>query len=241
MYNGNTISLKTILWRVMNLPSMGDLLFEDAAEYAVEAIRLIGAPLSYIDKVSPLISINQYKAALPDNMIELKGVRIINDEDNYENNPIALTRATNTFHTSVNCIDINDCPTAYTYTASGGVIKTSFKEGNIQVAYSSLPLDDEGYPLIPDNEKVKLAIRYYIMFMHMEPLKLIGKVTNDAFNYVDQKKCFYMGAASSDMKIANIDHVEAIVNTIGRIIMNRNGHKNSFKGAGTQEVFKKYN
>ena len=234
MYNGKTVSLKEILWRIMNYPTMADLSFEDAAEYAVEAIGLLGAPLGYENKISPLIEVIDYKAALPENVVEVRGIKIQEDDSN-----VPLTYATDIFHDQDECDDCNK-DQEYTYTYANGVIKTSFEKGTIRVSYKGLMTDEEGFPLIPDNEKFKLAIRYYVMYMHMEPLALMGKVTQSAFNIVSQQKSWYMGAAQSSMQIANMDHAETIANSVNRLLLNRFGHSSSYAGMGKKEIFKKY-
>lgn len=231
MYNGLTVSLKEILWRIMNYPTMAELTFEDAAEYAVEAIRLLGAPLGYENKVTDPIQVIDHKAALPPNVVEVRGIKL--DET------IALTYATDMFHDRSDCEEC-DKDEEYTYTYANGVIKTSFKEGNIQVSYKALITDEEGFPLIPDNEKFKLAIRYYVMYMHMEPLALMGKITQSAFNIVSQRKDWYMGGAQSSMQIANMDHAEALANSVNKLLLNRFGHSSSYAGMGKKEIFKKF-
>lgn len=243
MYTGQTISLKEIMWKVMRNPLVSEMItYEDAGEFALEAIRLLGAPLALIDKTSKHITVEAHKAALPENIIQLKGIRKIQNKDDYEDCPIPLTYSTNTFHSSENC-ELKDieCPEEYTYTVNKGIVFSSFSEGYIQVAYKTLPLDDEGFPLVQDDQDTKLAIEYYILYRFLEPLWLIGKITDKAFAYINQKKCWYMSAASTSLKIQSMDHVEAIMNVVNRLIINTNAHKNSFKGAGTKERFQRYN
>lgn len=273
MYNGNLISLKKILWRVFNNPYAEDLNHEDAAEYAIEAIKLIGAPLSFLDKVTyPPLKIVNYKAALPCNIINLRGVKLLDANGRGE---VALTRATDIYHQSIrsndsgptsNVEDDGSSPydvinvgvnsgvtqagapsggvdgqlTEYTYTAQNGVIQTSFKEGDIEVSYKSLATDDEGYPLIPDNQEVKLALEYYILFRFLEPLWIMGKVTDKAFQYVDQKKCWYLPSANTSMQLQSGDHLESVMNSINRLIVNDTAFENSYKGTGKRERIKKY-
>jgi hypothetical protein len=243
MYNGQTVSLKSILWSILRNPNYAELNPEDAAELAVEAIRLLGTPLAYIDKVTtPPIEIKQYKGRLPDNIIQIKGVRYISNMDNYEDHPIALTYATDTFHESIDCIPSNkDCPIEFTYIINSGVIKTSFETGHVEVAYKTLETCEDNYPLIPDDEDTKLAIEYYIRFRYLEPLWEMGKITDKVFNYVDQKKCWYMGAAQTSLQLAGMDHVEAVMSTINRLIIQTTAHDSSFKRSGKTERIKKYN
>lgn len=244
MYSGNTISLKRILWKVMNSAYMQDLSYEGAAEYAMEAIRLIGAPLAYVDKTTrPLLKIIDHKAVLPNNIVLIRGVRAFATNDEEAGQGTAMTRGTNIYHESAGCEEQSDNSCLgfeVTYTVQSGVITTSFRDGYVEVAYQSIATDEAGFPLIPDNEDFKLAIEYYIRYRVMEALWEMGKVPDKVFNRVDQRKCWYMGAAQSDMQFENMDHVEATMNTINRLIINDAAHRNFFAFIGKHERIKKY-
>lgn len=49
------------------------------------------------------------------------------------------------------------------FTINGNYINTSFETGFICVLYKGIPLDYEGYPLVPDSNKVKEALKWYIV------------------------------------------------------------------------------
>lgn len=63
---------------------------------------------------------------------------------------------------------------------SNNYFETSFEEGTVYVHYRKYPTDpDSGLPLIPDNEKAKLAISFYILWMllargYKHPVYAIG-------------------------------------------------------------------
>jgi len=235
MTNGNVVSLKTILWKVLNNPLTTGLTYEQAAESAIEALRLIGRPLTYVSITSPAIEICDHKAATPLNMIKVNAVKGMVEKGDYG---VAMTYATNVFHSDAQCEECDD--TELTYTIQAGIITTSFKEGYVKIAYDSLPVDDDGFPLIPDDQDALLALEYYIIYRFLEPLWMMGKITDKAFNFIDQKKCFYMGAANTSLTIANVDHMEAIMNTINRLIINSNAHSNFFKEMGQKERIRKF-
>lgn len=244
MYNNSTTSLKQILWKVMNNPLVYDLTYELAAEYAIEAIRLVGATLGYVDKVTdPLLAIVDYKAVLPADIVLVRGIRAFTKRDESENKAIAMTYATDLYHNSSSCYSNSnrgDIGLEITYTIQSNIITTSFPDGFVEVAYQALPTDEDGFPLIPDNQDFLLAVEYYILFRYLEPLWMIGKITDKAFDYINTKKCWYIGAASSDMKIANMDHVEAMMNSINRLIINTNAQQNFFKFMGQKEHLRRY-
>jgi hypothetical protein len=246
MYNGQTISLKRILWAVMNNPIANELTYDQAAEWSIDAIKLIGAPLSLSKEVTVPIKLTNHKAALPTNLLTIRGIRYIWDKDLFYNDEMmsdAMTYAQDVYHYQEDCdTDLTHIGAdEFTYTVQNGVITVSPREGWVQVAYDALPIDEDGYPLIPDNEKVKQALEYYILWKYLEALWTMGKITDKVFNYYEQKKMWYMGAANSSMQLSGMDHLEALGNVINRLIINTNAHKNFFKQAGKKERLKRYN
>ncbi len=238
MYNGQTVSLKEILWKTLNHPLAADLTYEIAAESAIECLRLIGAPLLFEDKVTdPKLIVENHKALLPANIIELRGVRLIQKDDYPERSAIALRHATDIYHKSKNKNTLEE----FTYTTQNGVIYTSFPDGCIEVSYKALSCDKDGFPLIPDNVKVKLAIRYYILYEYLAPLADIGKITDKAFHRIEYNSNWYMGAAQTSMQLQSMDHLESAMNAINRIIVNTDLHKQFYKGSGEKERIKRYN
>ena len=237
MYNGLTISLSEILWKTFRHPLTSDLNYEDAAMYATEAIKLLGVPLAYIRKTKE-INIMSHKAELPCDIINIKGIKHLECD-------IGVRHSTDTFNEVPNEQSFyhkgDNNEQEFTYYVENGVITTSFEEGNVHISYESLPVDENGFPLIPDNIKVREGIYYYILHQHLEPIWLSGKITDKAFNYIEQKRHFYMGAAQSSMQLRNMDHAQAMANSVNRLIVNTTAHENFYKLIGSKEMLKKFN
>jgi len=53
--------------------------------------------------------------------------------------------------------------TTHYYKIQGNYIQTSFEEGFVKIHYLALPVCEEGYPLIPDNENFKQALEWHII------------------------------------------------------------------------------
>jgi len=251
MYNGKTVSLDRILWKVIGRGGIYDQLNEDdAALYATEALRLLGAPLIFQNKISPLIHVENRKFKLPSDLIDIRGIRLITNEDNFNDCPIPLRHATDIYHESAESCDTEENrenlehplqhPKEYTYTVSAGIVTTSFIEGPVQVSYKALLTNDEGYPCLPDNMDLLFAVEYHIRWRFIEPLWEMGKVTDKVYNNVTQQRDWYMGAAANSMQLANMDHVESTMNAINRLILPTNSHSEGFKRLGVRERIKKY-
>src|SRR5690606_3557147 len=61
--------------------------------------------------------------------------------------------------------DITNAHTIYVsspyYIRKLGYLQLSFEYGEILMHFSAIPVDDEGYPIIPDNENYKTALEWY--------------------------------------------------------------------------------
>lgn len=240
MYNGQTISLKRILWSIMRMPLYSDLQYEDAAEYAIEAIKLIGTPLIFDTIVTEPLPIKAHKVALPANIVKINGIRLVNNLNEVNPSYLAFREATDIYHSTNGCEeDRTLCNSELTYTSGSGVIKTSISEGYIEISYDGIATDKEGYPLIPDVQEVTFAIEYFIRYRYLEPLWEMGRITDKVWQNIDQKKSWYMGSSFTSTLISGIDHAEAIANSINRIIINPNMHQNFYKGLGVKESLKR--
>lgn len=237
MVTGKKISVGNILWKVLKQPIVQDLKYEDAAEYAIEYLRLIGAPLAFEDKVER-IKLSNYKGLLPSNLINLKGIEYSDSECD---GGIAMRYASNIYHTDIN----NDkghlnSYQEYTYITQNNVITTSMKDGWINISYSALATDEFGYPLIPDNESFKVALEYYIIHRTLEGLWSMGKITDKVFQYYEQKRHYYSAQATNSMTIKNMDQMETMFNAINRMILDVNPQETFYKNFGIKEVIKKH-
>lgn len=238
--NGKTISIGNILWRVLRQPIAEGLTVEQAAEFALEFIRLINAPLIFSDVVTdPPLKICEHKACLPDNLINIKGVQYVGEDGC--NAGIAMRYATDIYHVDHRVSNSNDSTnTEYTYILQNSNIVTSMRKGFIKISYKEIATDENNFPLIPDNESFKMGLEYYILHRFLEPLWVMGKIQDKVFSYIEQKRHWYLGQATSSSIISSPDHLESIMNSINRLIINTSAFNNGYKNFGEKEKIKKY-
>lgn len=229
MVNGKYISLNEVLWRVMRNPLMEELDYDEAATHTVDVLKLIGAPLIYGSK-SVSLEVKDYRAVLPNNLLNIKAIR---------HNGARVQYASNTFHDideSESCIPIGP----HTYTLNNCIITTSFEHGDIDVSYTYIVTDDEGYPMIPDNISVLRAIEYHVQMMHLEPFWMMGKITDKAFNHIQQQRAWYVGQAQSATVIQGLDQLATIINGLNRLIINDDAYQTFYKEFGSKERLKRF-
>ncbi len=227
--NGKHTSMGEILWKVLNKPICSELTIEQASEYALEFLKIIGAPLSYIDKTEELL-LCDYKVSLPSDLIDIRGVRC---------NGRPMRYATDLYHMSLDK-DKNDNCREYTYVVQNCILTASQKDECIEISYKAIPLDETGYPLIPDNESYRLGIEYYIIFRFLEPLWTMGKITDKVFDYYRQMSLWYKGQAGSSLMLANMDQLESTMNGLNRLLINNHAYDVFYKNYGQKERIKRH-
>jgi len=267
-YNGNTVPLEEVMWTVTEHPLVSEMSFTQAAQYALEYIRLMKAPV-ILKKQTAKINICDYKGPLPNNIMNIRGVRYLIDPESPQENSIAMTEATDIYHESYNIdgeprdvepeqynqyfnqgefqVQLNDNYSShshsrkdYTYSVNTGIITTSIEEGIIQIAYDTIATSQDGFPLIPDDETFIFGLRYFIWYRYLEPLYDIGKVTDKAFNRIEQNYLFYLPAAQNKFKMPNIDGMETLMNSINRLVLNNQAHDKFFRKTGQKERIRRF-
>lgn len=128
--------------------------------------------------------------------------------------------------------------TPYSYRINNNIIYTDFKEGYIDIIYKAFPTDEEGFLMIPDDEKLRTAVKYHLIYKidyrrwRAFPDKpSLKALLNDS----ETRRDFYVGAARNKAHIPSIDKMEAIKNRMLRSIPKINEHMNGFKSLNTQE------
>lgn len=121
-----------------------------------------------------------------------------------------------------------------TYYTEMGYINTSFCDGTIRLYYLEVPLDDEGFPLIPDNENYKQALYWYVRGM------MIGAGYPDpVFKYSDCEQKFELHGARAlgEIRYPSTDQTEAVYNNQVRLIFNDNAWANFFENSSETTLY----
>lgn len=228
-------TIEDIMWRLSRIPQIKNITLEEVAEFTEDLLRLINIPASLISDTD-VFKVEDYKAQLPSCIQDVMGVRLI------ENNcKIALTYSANPYHTSKHNNDCdNVCDNDFTYILQGCNIITSFSEGRIEVSYKKLPVDDKGFPMIPDEESFKRALVYEIRLRYSEPLWEMGKMTDKAFHRIQQERDWYVGQSQSKLAIINYDQMDMMVKGVNRLIVDTRPRETFFKGFGKSEKIKRH-
>lgn len=225
------INIRQVLDDLLHHPLLQDLTFERAVNYSVEFIRIVGCPRVFEEKTAP-IKIENYRGKLPCDFHRMIQVRTC-----------ACGRTT-TFRYSTGSFHMSDdkhCNLPdLTYKIQGQVIFTSIKDGEIEIAYEAISVDEEGYPLIPENSSFVRALELYIKKECFTILFDLGKITPQVYNNTLQQYSWAVGQAQNELVKPSIDQMEAITNMWHSLIPRVSEHRTGFVNEGTREIWKEH-
>jgi hypothetical protein len=257
----NFISIKKVADSLLRHPMMKGISFEAIIDYTVDFMRIVQCGGFFGDDVAT-ITIENYKGILPEDFFEINQVRLLGQavkvpiyedeykvdsegsvyattnknvvgyETKYESTNKIFTHASNTFHTS------NPNERNLTYKIQGGYIFTSIKEGIIEISYQSILIDEDLYPMIPDNSKFTRALELYIKKQWFTILFDMGKLQYSILQNIQQEYAWAVGACESEFQKMTIDKAESFYNSWRTLIPRVNEHGKSFSTNNIRESLK---
>lgn len=105
------------------------------------------------------------------------------------------------------------------YGLNPNYIETTFKEGCIIIYYKRIPVDCDGFPMIPESTKVTQALSWYIMRG-----MLLRGFKHQVISFGDADKLWekYYPQAQNDMKFRSIDDWELFKKSYLGLVKNTN-------------------
>lgn len=221
------VSIYEVIERVFTSPIAKEVDLSTMIRLIADGLLLIGAPKLKEDKLFE-VEILQYRAQLPCEIKSIKGVQ-------YEGKGLRLS--SNVYrnlidHTNVDYYAISE----NTYSLNRDYIHTNFENGTVYIAASVMPVDENGYPLIPNDIKIKEFLYYHILWKIAENMMLAGNMDMGKLGYLQQQRAFYAGAATRSAIIPSVDEMETIKNMMVRLIKDPLAHSKFFDNVGHQET-----
>lgn len=167
----------------------------------------------------------------------------------YRNRYSPITISTNSFNDSLVCSGVTQYENRYsgddkyTITGKGRILRFSFREGSVAVAFLRQPLDPEtGYPLVPDTYSVQAAIVHYIIWKSLQKQSYqrrdgSGPLAKQA---EDQWQWYCKQAVSKDMMPQGVDEHQELLNQRSYILPRQYQYYSFFGNLGDPET-RKYN
>ena len=202
-------------------------------EWIAEALDKIGSYAQY-EELKECLKLENGKVKLPTNFYRIKDI-------GYNGQPLAW--ASPSMLTAYGCegSGIPVCCTHYSFYIEGCYIITDIDVSqaestqNLNIIYLGVPVDENGYPLIPDDVYFMEATAKYVTYMldYREWRK--GNIPDKIINKSEQDWLFYVNSARGSANMPNERQMANLKNIWTKMIPDMNGDTNFFKQNATRE------
>lgn len=214
----NYINIREVLSRVLRHPLLQDVSFEQTVQHTIDFISIFGMPKLYEDKEVEL-HIENFRASLPEDLVSIVQVKTKSGE--------CLRNMTSTFVPTENSNGL-------TFKTQGNILYTSFKTGDVYIAYKAIPVDECGYPLLIDNSIFLKTLESYIKKEVFTILFDMGKISGAVLQNAQQQYAWLAGQLQSEFTIPSISEMESIKNNWCSLIQRTKEFDNNFMYLGNK-------
>ena len=233
------VNYKSILARLYSeLGSLTEIQEDDCIEWIADCLAMIGAFAQY-NEINTILKLEEGKAKLPTNFYKLVDIR-------YNNRP--LMWSSNSFiheYACKDCLIPQSCKNCdmHSFYINGGYLITDVKStelSDICISYLGVPVDEEGYPLIPDDIYFfKACVAYVTHRMDYREWRK-GNITKAVFDKSESEWLFYVSAARGAANMPNTAQLENLKNVLVRLIPKQDSYYNSFRNINDMEKRRRF-
>ena len=201
--------------------------WEDMIEWIGEAMLHIGAFPQYFHKAE-CFKVENYRLAIPCDFYKLVGI---------EYKGVNMKKLTGNYDTAFRNENSKNLKSShhYGYTINNAYFNFNFEEGEVDLAYIAVPMDAEGFPLVPDDVSYREAMLRYVVMKLKYPEHVMGTINPNTWNTIVNDWHVYCGQARGKANMPNADQMETIKNMWNRLKPMMNEHKNFFNNFGDTE------
>ena len=127
------------------------------------------------------------------------------------------------------------------FKTQGRVIYTSFPEGVVELAYKAIPVDEEGYPLIIDDENYLAALEAYIKVKVFTVKFDTGKLAAPVLQNAQTDYAWLSAQLMDTMTVPSVSEMEAISRSLLTLIPNVRSFDSGFRDHGDREYLRRHN
>jgi hypothetical protein len=238
-------NIRRVLDNLHDHPMLSNITLEQVVRYTIRFIGIFGMPKLYQDKEAD-VEIHEYRGLLPCDLISIiqvkdtcSGICLRSMTDSFT--PGLLPSPPHTPHPHMPYIP----PKAPghgepTFKTQGRVIFTSFPEGSVRIAYKAIPVDEDGFPLLIDNENYLACLEAYIKKQVFTIKFDQGKISSGVLDNAKQEYAFLAGQLQSELTIPSYSEMQSIQNYITSILPSMRAFDKGFKHLGDREYIRNH-
>lgn len=228
----NYVSVKEVLSRILRHPLLQDVTLEQVVQHTIDFLGVFGMPKLFEDR-EETIHIEDFRGRLPCNCIQINQIKECKTG-------VCLRSMTDNFmpREHRDKYEGHKRPQEFTFKTQGRVIYTSFKSGDIMVSYKSVPIDEDGFPLLIDNPVFMRTLELYIKMEEFTTLFDMGKISPAVLQNTQQQYAWSAGQLQSEFTIPSQSEMESISRMWNTLIQRTSEFDNGFSSLGNKEYIK---
>ena len=217
-------NIREILDEITQHELLQDVTLEQVVGYVIKFNGILNIPQLYTQK-SVKVKIEDFRGDLPCDLISVVQVKDFDTK-------LALRTISGTF--------FNPKSKERAFKTQGNNIFTTFKRGMLDVVYNAIPVDEEGYPKILDDEKYKNALCLYIKQDRFSKYFDTNKISQNVLQKAEQDYCWAVGLLSNSLKMPSYSEWENDSNAHGYLLQRGREFEKGFETTGLPENYKKH-
>lgn len=229
--------------RVTRHKMMKDIPFETVVEYTIDFIDFVGCPALYNQKTA-IVRIDKWRGELPCDFNKMIQVRVAPVQHTNHWRGHSIITALPAYRYSGNSFHMSEFkperPLELAYQTEGMYIFTSTKDVDVEIAYRAFAVDDEGYPLLPDNPSFLRGLEAYLKMKWFEDKYDEGKIPEGVMARADREYAWAVGDASSEFARLDLDKAETLFNSFKSLLPRLNEHSRGFVTNGQKEHWNRH-
>ena len=248
-------NIRRVLDDLLEHPLLRDLTLEQVVRYTLRFVALHGYPQLYQDKIDT-VDIKDFRGLLPCDLVSIIQVKDLKTD-------VCLRSMTDTFTPGLRPkpdmrnqpkdLLNNMKPPVDTYIppmqeymeelsfkTQGRIIFTSFPEGRVEVSYKAIPVDEEGFPLLIDNETYLNALEAYIKVKVFTVKFDTGKIQAGVLSNAQTEYAWASHLLQSEMTTPSMSEMESMTRYLNTLIKPVREFDENFKSLGDREYLRRH-
>lgn len=247
-------SIRRVLDNIMEHPLLRDVTLEQAVRYTLRFIGLHGYPKMYKDKTETL-EIHDFRGLLPCDLISIiqvkdmkTGICLRSMTDNFPKGLEPKRQMPPKPKDLLNNVNMTQeyIPQQFHYKeepsfkTQGRVLFTSFPEGCVELAYKSIPVDDDGFPLLIDNENYLAALEAFIKLQVFTIKFDTGKIAANVLQNAQTDYAWRAAELGQEFNTPSVSEFESISRMINTNLLSMQHFDNGFVDLGNREYIRRH-
>lgn len=248
-------NIRRVLDDLMDHPLLRNLTLEQVVRHTIRFISLHGYPKLYQDKIDTVV-IKDYRGLLPCDLISIiqvkdldTGICLRSMTDNFtpgmRPKPDAKHQPKDLLNNMKPHVDTYIPPMKKyedepSFKTQGRIIFTSFPEGRVEIAYKAIPVDDDGFPLLIDNETYLNALEAYIKVRVFTVKYDLGEIQAGVLSNAQTEYAWAARQVMMELTMPSTSEMESITRMLNTMIKPVRQFDNGFRNLGDREYLRRH-